>query len=77
MSVESAVDAGAIRQRAYELWEQDGRPEGREFDYWLKAEAEFASREPAAANRPGDDMSAPAVPDEPLAKPRSRERTRA
>jgi len=30
-----------VRARAYELWEKDGRPEGREMDYWLKAEEEL------------------------------------
>ncbi|WEK05021.1 MAG: DUF2934 domain-containing protein [Candidatus Devosia phytovorans] len=29
--------ADRIRQTAYFLWEQDGRPEGQAFDYWLKA----------------------------------------
>ena len=29
--------ARAVRDTAYFLWEQDGRPEGRSFDYWLKA----------------------------------------
>lgn len=29
--------ADRIRQTAYFLWEQDGRPEGREFDYWIRA----------------------------------------
>jgi hypothetical protein len=28
-----------IRERAYHLWEEDGRPEGREQDYWERAEA--------------------------------------
>jgi hypothetical protein len=36
------VDADRIRQRAFELWEQDGRPEGRDMDYWFRAEAELA-----------------------------------
>ena len=27
----------AVRETAYFLWEQDGRPEGREQDYWFKA----------------------------------------
>ena len=30
-----------IRQRAYELWEDEGRPEGRDRIHWLRAEAEF------------------------------------
>ena len=29
--------AESIRRTAYFLWEQDGRPEGRAFDYWLRA----------------------------------------
>ena len=29
--------ARAVRATAYFLWEQDGRPEGRSFDYWLRA----------------------------------------
>ncbi|OHC74699.1 MAG: hypothetical protein A3G18_06945 [Rhodospirillales bacterium RIFCSPLOWO2_12_FULL_58_28] len=32
-----------IRYRAYTLWEADGSPEGREMDYWLKAENEIKS----------------------------------
>jgi Protein of unknown function (DUF2934) len=28
-----------IRERAYYLWEADGRPEGREQEYWEQAEA--------------------------------------
>ena len=29
--------ADAIRATAYFLWEQDGRPDGREMHYWLRA----------------------------------------
>jgi hypothetical protein len=29
--------AEAVRATAYFLWEQDGRPEGRAMDYWLRA----------------------------------------
>jgi hypothetical protein len=29
-----------IAKRAYELWEQSGRPAGKDIDFWLKAEAE-------------------------------------
>ena len=39
----------AIRQRAYQLWEQDRRPQGRELDYWLRAEQEVTSKKKAAA----------------------------
>ena len=27
----------AVRETAYSLWESDGRPEGREQEYWFKA----------------------------------------
>ena len=29
-----------IRQRAYELWEQEGRPEGRHSEHWEQAAGE-------------------------------------
>jgi hypothetical protein len=31
-----------IQRRAYELWESEGRPEGREQTHWLQAEREIA-----------------------------------
>jgi hypothetical protein len=43
-----------IRQRAHELWEAEGRPEGRELEFWLLAEREL-SEAPAAA--PGSSDS--------------------
>ncbi len=33
-----------IQQRAYELWENEGRPQGREQDHWQQAEREIAGR---------------------------------
>jgi hypothetical protein len=32
-----------VRRRAYELWESEGRPAGREHDHWLQAEREVAA----------------------------------
>jgi Protein of unknown function (DUF2934) len=32
-----------IRERAYALWEQDGRPDGRSLAYWSQAETEIAA----------------------------------
>jgi hypothetical protein len=39
-----------IAQRAYELWEIEGRPVGRDLEHWLRAEAEIATngRKPRA-----------------------------
>ncbi|CAN5186868.1 hypothetical protein BH20VER2_BH20VER2_01470 [soil metagenome] len=33
-----------IERRAREIWEEDGRPEGRAADHWLRAEAEIGQR---------------------------------
>jgi hypothetical protein len=33
----------AIRKRAHEIWERNGRPEGRDDDHWREAEAELAA----------------------------------
>jgi hypothetical protein len=30
-----------VRRRAYELWESEGCPAGREYDHWLQAEREL------------------------------------
>jgi hypothetical protein len=34
-----------IRVRAHELWEQHGRPAGRDEEFWLQAEAELKRAE--------------------------------
>lgn len=65
MSTSGATDVDAIRHRAYQLWTEDGCPEGRAVEYWLRAEAELnpgeaeaglsppqAADEPASAARP-------------------------
>ncbi len=38
-----------IRQKAYELWEADGRPEGRDEDYWFRS---ARALENLAVNKP-------------------------
>jgi hypothetical protein len=30
-----------IRERAYQLWEEDGRPQGYHVEHWLKAKSEI------------------------------------
>jgi len=40
-----------IRDRAYALWEAEGRPHGREHQHWLTAEREIGS------DKPGDDAA--------------------
>jgi len=38
-----------IRERAYHLWETDGRPYGRDLEYWIRAEELIAMEEHAGA----------------------------
>jgi len=33
----------AIRERAYAIWEEEGRPDRKEAQHWLRAEAEITS----------------------------------
>lgn len=33
-----------IRTRARELWEQNGRPDGRDLEFWLQAESEISDQ---------------------------------
>ena len=53
-----------IQQRARELWEEDGRPEGSDMEYWLKAEEELAPHSAAGEEDPMEalDHDAPTVP---------------
>lgn len=34
-----------IRERAQAIWEQNGRPAGRDVEFWLQAEAEIKDRD--------------------------------
>ena len=50
-----APDQSIIRKRAYEIWEREGRPHGRETEHWHLAILELSSMNgaapaPAAAN---------------------------
>jgi hypothetical protein len=40
----SSPSADAISRRAYELWEQEGRPEGADLRHWIQAEQELRGR---------------------------------
>lgn len=47
-----------ILERAYQLWEQAGRPEGRDNEFWHQAEAELAA-EHVDANSDGTNRAVP------------------
>jgi hypothetical protein len=55
----------AVRETAYFLWEQDGRPFGREQDYWYRAlERTLRERNSDAGLRERPDDQANLVGDE-------------
>jgi len=37
------------RARAYQIWEDEGRPEGRHLDHWARAEGQHEATEEQAA----------------------------
>lgn len=57
-----------IRERAYEIWESEGRPEGRSEDHWKQARAEFGD----AAAEARQDTQVEAAGDNAVSKPKRR-----
>ena len=51
----SPVSEDQIRKRAYELWEQSGRGDQSEADFWLQAEQELQSQQQPAEPSDGPD----------------------
>ncbi|WP_448208096.1 DUF2934 domain-containing protein [Azospirillum sp. sgz302134] len=41
-----------IQRRAHEIWEREGKPQGRHDDHWSQAEAEIRAEEDAAGAKP-------------------------
>ena len=48
-----------ILQRAYEIWESEGRPHGRDRAHWFMAEAEIANSGPQVAPEPSKPKRKP------------------
>ena len=51
-----------IEERAHELWQADGSPDGRSWEYWLKAERELAASPAPSAEDPLEPMEHGPVP---------------
>jgi hypothetical protein len=51
-AADSSGSEESVRTRAYFLWEQDGRPEGRDVEYWERARA--VEREGHSSKSPQD-----------------------
>jgi hypothetical protein len=50
-------DREKIRDRAYEIWDREGRQEGRDDEYWLRAERELSASRDGGAGRPAEAAS--------------------
>jgi hypothetical protein len=48
-------DEANIRSRAREIWEENGKPAGRDLEFWLQAEREVRDAQ-ALAKQIGDDV---------------------
>jgi hypothetical protein len=44
MPTAHAADEAAIREQAYYFWEAEGRPEGREAEFWMRATVALAGK---------------------------------
>ena len=63
----------AIHKKAYEIWEAEGRPEGKHEEHWSRAEEEMTEPKKAAAKQaPHAKKAEPAAEaPKPAAKPKA------
>ena len=61
MAPAHSADEAAIREQAYLFWEEDGRPEGREMEYWSRAAVALAGKAQldTLSKAPPKDVAAP------------------
>ena len=52
MASTGAASEAAIREQAYLLWEQEGRPHGREMEFWTRAKVAVAEKACASPVHP-------------------------
>ncbi|MGE4047454.1 MAG: DUF2934 domain-containing protein [Acetobacteraceae bacterium] len=46
----------ATRERAYQIWEREGRPEGREIEHWMQAKRELSEGLDADSDGYGEEV---------------------
>ena len=78
------ADEAAIREKAYLLWEEDGRPSGRDTEFWMRAKVAVSEKAqmdklveppPKAAKPPKAEAAktkAPPKKAEPAKKPKKK-----
>src|SRR4051794_31258940 len=59
----TADEQAGVAELAFSIWLQEGRPQGRDFDNWLQAEAVYAAKKRNTGTVPGSrGTTAPASP---------------
>jgi hypothetical protein len=56
------MDLERIRQRAYELWQQDGQPEGKQQEHWDQAVREITGNPDQSGAQLGSGADGETVP---------------
>jgi hypothetical protein len=51
---ELVLSIDEIRERAYDLWDRNHRPDGYELEFWLMAERELKAERRAALHNEGE-----------------------
>ena len=59
------ISDDAIRERAYLIWEREGRPHGRDFEHWVRAQVELIAETTSAATASPSPPSGNAAPSRP------------
>jgi len=60
--MQMANPEAAIRERAYAIWEEEGRPHGLDWDHWSRAKQELSGRASPAATRAASAAAVTARP---------------
>lgn len=58
------IDDGDVRPLAYQLWEAEGRPEGRQDEFWYAAREQLEQRDRVAAGNVPPEPADPHPSDE-------------
>jgi hypothetical protein len=64
MRQSSQIEDAEIAQRAYQIYEREGRSDGKDLEHWLQAEAELKSERQGHSQgaQPGSQASQPTAP---------------
>ena len=59
MTILAKASEDKIRERAYQLWDGAGRPEGREQEFWYDAQRELGAEDEVDTSAEGEGLDMP------------------